>query len=99
MARESIATRPAFFTMPSTAVLSSSFHDEQDTEVAIEKGLALARAWPDARFMRTAGLGHRRLLRDPEVIAAAVNFLADRVSFPRPPGNQSSSLPRPAPLY
>jgi pimeloyl-ACP methyl ester carboxylesterase len=74
-------------------------HDEHDTEVAIEEGLALARAWPDARFMRTAGLGHRRLLRDPEVIAAAVNFLADRVSFPRPPGNQSSSLPRPAPLY
>jgi pimeloyl-ACP methyl ester carboxylesterase len=74
-------------------------HDEHDAEVRIEDGLAVARAWPDARFKRTQGLGHSRILRDREVITAAVDFLADRVSFPLPPHNETSSLPRPAPLY
>ncbi len=74
-------------------------HDEHDAKVRIEDGLAVARAWPDARFKRTRGLGHSRILRDPEVIAAAVDFLADRVSFPLPPQHESSALPRPAPLY
>lgn len=74
-------------------------HDEQDGEVAIEHGLAVARAWPDARFMRTDGLGHRRLLRDRKVIAAATDFLADRTTFPLPPDDESSAPPRPAALY
>ena len=74
-------------------------HDAQDTEVAVEDGLAVARAWPDARFMRTDGLGHRRLLRERAVILAAVDFLADRVAFALPPGDESSALPRPAALY
>lgn len=74
-------------------------HDQQDSEVAIEHGLAVARAWPDARFMRTDGLGHRRLLRDRAVIAATVDFFADRVTFPPPPRKETSALPRPAPLY
>lgn len=74
-------------------------HDELDAKVRIEDGLAVARAWPDARFKRTHGLGHNRILRDPEVIAAAVDFLADRVSFPLPPQHETASLPRPAPLY
>lgn len=74
-------------------------HDEHDAEVRIEDGLAVARAWPDARFKRTQGLGHNRILRDREVIAAAVDFLADRASFPLPPRNETSALPRPAPLY
>jgi pimeloyl-ACP methyl ester carboxylesterase len=74
-------------------------HDEHDAKVRIEDGLAVARAWPDARFKRTQGLGHGRILHDPEVIAAAVDFLADRVSFPLPPDTETPSLPRPAPLY
>ena len=74
-------------------------HDEHDAKVRIEEGLAVARAWPDARFKRTHGLGHSRILRDREVIAAAVDFLADRVSFPLPPDNETPALPRPAPLY
>lgn len=60
-------------------------HDEDDRDVRIESGLAVARAWPDARFKRTRGLGHRKILRDPEVIAAAVDFLTDRVRFSLPP--------------
>ena len=50
-------------------------HDRDDTEVALADGAALAAAWPGAHLLATAGLGHRRLLRDPEVVTAAVDFL------------------------
>ena len=60
-------------------------HDQNDRDVRIESGLAVARAWPDARFKRTFGLGHRKVLRDAGVIAATVDFLKDRVQFSLPP--------------
>lgn len=51
-------------------------HDQDDRDVPIEEGAAVARAWPGAQFVRTTGLGHRRILRDPEVIARAAAFIA-----------------------
>ncbi len=51
-------------------------HDEDDSDVPWQDGEAVARAWPGAQFVRTAGLGHRRILRDPEVIARATAFIA-----------------------
>lgn len=51
-------------------------HDGKDSEVPIADGLRHARAWPRARLLQTTGLGHRRLLADPTVIAATVDFLA-----------------------
>ena len=74
-------------------------HDDKDREVAIEDGLAVARAWPDARFKRTEGLGHKKLLRDQQVIDAAVDFIADRAVFSLPPPGDESSAPWPARLY
>ena len=59
-------------------------HDAGDREVAPSSGLALAKAWPDARLLRTEGLGHRAILRDPEVVRDVVDFIADRVVFARP---------------
>lgn len=59
-------------------------HDAGDREVAPSSGLALARAWPDGRFLRTEGLGHRAILRDPQVVEDAIDFIADRVVFARP---------------
>jgi pimeloyl-ACP methyl ester carboxylesterase len=50
-------------------------HDEYDRSVPWEQGQIIADAWPGARFMKTAGLGHGRILRDPAVIAAAVDFI------------------------
>ena len=52
-------------------------HDEIDREVPLAHGEAYATAWPDARLIRTSGLGHRRILRDPQVIAEAVAFLGE----------------------
>lgn len=51
-------------------------HDEDDREVPVEEGAALAAAWPGALFERTRGLGHRRMLRADAVVARVVEFLA-----------------------
>ncbi len=51
-------------------------HDQDDRDVPIEEGIAVARAWPGAQFVRTTGLGHRRILRDPAVVARVTAFIA-----------------------
>lgn len=51
-------------------------HDEDDHNVPWQQGKIIANAWPGARFMKTAGLGHGRILRDASVITAAVDFIS-----------------------
>jgi pimeloyl-ACP methyl ester carboxylesterase len=51
-------------------------HDIDDREVPFEKGRRIAEAWPGATLLRTDGLGHQRILRDPEVVRAVVRFVA-----------------------
>jgi pimeloyl-ACP methyl ester carboxylesterase len=51
-------------------------HDRGDAEVPWQQGAAIARAWPGARLLATDGLGHRRILRDPTAMTAAVSFVA-----------------------
>jgi pimeloyl-ACP methyl ester carboxylesterase len=75
-------------------------HDEADRDVSIDAGLAVARAWPDARFVRTSGLGHRRILKAPAVIADTVDFFRGQVTFARPAAlDEWKSFPGPAPLF
>jgi pimeloyl-ACP methyl ester carboxylesterase len=50
-------------------------HDVHDTDVSWEEGQAVAHAWNNAPFKITTGLGHRRILRDKEVIKSAVAFI------------------------
>lgn len=50
-------------------------HDRADADVPFADGQAIAACWLGASLYITEGLGHRRILRDPEVIAAAVSFL------------------------
>jgi pimeloyl-ACP methyl ester carboxylesterase len=50
-------------------------HDLQDADVPYSHGEEIARAWPGAELYTTTGLGHRALLRNPEVIRRAVEFL------------------------
>ena len=52
-------------------------HDRHDREVPLTDGAAIAAAWPGGRLLETAGLGHNRVLRDPEVVAQAVAFVAE----------------------
>jgi len=53
-------------------------HDEDDREVPIACGEAMARAWPQGVLLRTQGLGHQRILRDQGVQNAIVRFVAAR---------------------
>lgn len=57
-------------------------HDRDDKEVAYRQGERLATAWPQARLLTTEGLGHRRILREPAVIEAALDVI--RVGLPLP---------------
>ena len=58
------------------------FHDRGDDDVPPVHGTRLAATWPDARLVTTDGLGHRRILRDPSVIAGAVAFASHGVPPP-----------------
>lgn len=73
-------------------------HDRGDRDVAQASGLALARTWPNARFLGTEGLGHRRILRDPSIVADAADFLARRVVFAPPPARGAAAFGAPAPI-
>jgi pimeloyl-ACP methyl ester carboxylesterase len=51
-------------------------HDSDDREIDVENGVRLASLWRESRLEVTSGLGHRRILRDEEVVSRAVGFLA-----------------------
>lgn len=50
-------------------------HDREDGDVDLAAGAALAGAWPGADLHVTEGLGHRRVLRDPDVVREVVDYL------------------------
>ena len=52
-------------------------HDQEDHDVPWQQGEALARAWRGATWVQTQGLGHRRILRDPDVVARVAAFMAE----------------------
>ncbi len=54
------------------------FHDREDREVPWVQAHALAARWPGSRLITTVGLGHRRIIKDPELIASAVRFIGER---------------------
>lgn len=71
-------------------------HDRGDRVVPVRQGVRVARAWRGARILLTDGLGHGRILRDPEVTRAAADFIAGGSSVA---GVAAPALPHPAPLY
>ena len=52
------------------------YHDEKDLFVPITDGEEIAERWPNAKLVRTQGLGHHRILRDPEIIQACTEFFS-----------------------
>ena len=55
-------------------------HDTDDPQVDVSEARMVASSWPRAELIETAGLGHHRIVRDPDVVKAAVEFVA--VSLP-----------------
>lgn len=54
-------------------------HDEDDRETTVADSETLLRSWPDARLLVTQGLGHRRILRDGDVVEEVVEFVEGRL--------------------
>jgi len=52
------------------------YHDPKDMKVPFREGQAIAAAWPGALLVPVRGVGHHRILRDPEVIRGTAEFLA-----------------------
>jgi pimeloyl-ACP methyl ester carboxylesterase len=67
-------------------------HDRDDDVVSIRDGERLHAAWPGATAMWTEGLGHRRILRDANVIERTVAFVRDHTTA-------ISTAPQQEPLY
>jgi pimeloyl-ACP methyl ester carboxylesterase len=62
-------------------------HDRLDAETGRSDSAAIAASWPQARLVTTSGLGHRRILRAPAVIAEVTGFVAEPVAArPARPG-------------
>ncbi|TFB09846.1 alpha/beta hydrolase [Candidatus Marinimicrobia bacterium MT.SAG.3] len=51
-------------------------HDREDRDVPYDQGEGYANSLPNVEFVTTTGLGHRRILRDPEIISKIVKFIS-----------------------
>lgn len=71
--RNAVSTVTTVKTLSNKALI---IHDEDDTEVHWSCGKNVADAWPNSQFIKTKGLGHRRIMRDTEVIKTTVDFVA-----------------------
>ena len=61
---------------PPTSCRLLVFHDGRDNAVPFRDGISLVSRWGDASLVRTSGLGHHRIVREPRVIAEALVFLS-----------------------
>ena len=67
------------------------FHDDNDRFVPISDAESISSAWSTAELRTTHGLGHHRILRDAEVIGAAIAFIAQQADLARGrPGDAAS---------
>lgn len=57
-------------------------HDTDDHEVPLRHGAQLAATWPAATLHTTTNLGHRRILRDPDVLALTTAFATTNLPAP-----------------
>jgi pimeloyl-ACP methyl ester carboxylesterase len=51
-------------------------HSKDDAVIPVSDGLESALAWPESKFVEVDGLGHRRILRSPEVCEEALKFVS-----------------------
>jgi pimeloyl-ACP methyl ester carboxylesterase len=60
---------------PKINIPALMFHDTTDNVTPVEDSRALARAWKNARFIETDGLGHRGALQSDAIHEQVVKFL------------------------
>jgi pimeloyl-ACP methyl ester carboxylesterase len=74
------------------------FHDPRDWKVPFKDGEEIVASWPRAELVRASGVGHHRIVRNPEVIGRTVRFLSGGTALRpvvRPPRRRRPTL-RPA---
>jgi pimeloyl-ACP methyl ester carboxylesterase len=59
-------------------------HDPADADVPWSHGEAIAGAWAGSRLVRADGLGHRRILRDEQMLGTVVDFIQTLYPIPLP---------------
>ena len=64
-----------------THVPALILHDPTDREVPFAYAEQMASSWASSRLVPTSSGGHRRILRDPQVIEAALSFATDSTSI------------------
>lgn len=57
-------------------------HDRDDREVNFEHGERLAQIWPNATLHPTTALGHRKILRDEDILCRALDVLSEGIEPP-----------------
>ena len=57
-------------------------HDTEDSDSPFAEGAQLARGWAGSSLMATTGLGHRRILRDPDVVERVAAFIDAKAARP-----------------
>ena len=62
-------------------------HDHKDTDSPFANAEAIRAAWTGSRLVATEGLGHRRILRNREVVAQSVAFMTEGIAM-REGGNE-----------
>jgi len=61
---------------PAMTARALFLYGDNDVIVPVSAGEDASAHWPDARFVVKQGLGHRGVLRDPEVLAEVAQFLS-----------------------
>jgi len=55
------------------------FHDQDDSFVPFTHSHHLCKRWPWAKLVATKGLGHRKILDDPDVVTQSVTFIIEPI--------------------
>jgi pimeloyl-ACP methyl ester carboxylesterase len=71
-------------------------HDHGDREIPWQESAKLAQAWPDATVEFTRGLGHQRVLRDPDVVTKVAAFIVNSDQKQGSEGLKTASVDSPA---
>jgi hypothetical protein len=91
-AKTFVSTTP---TAPTLSVISTcrrcSCPTSTTRKLPLEHALRLSAAMPQARLLRTWGLGHNRVLKDAATVAAVTHFIRGDEALP--------ALPQSAPIH
>ena len=73
--QRAVSTFSAASIAASVQVEGLVIHDEDDHDASVENAHRIHKAWRGSKLFITKGLGHRKILFDPEVLATVVEFM------------------------